>query len=179
MAHSPLGRPFPLAAAVLLAFLPSCASGNASPSDLPSFRHALLAGINRFRERHDLPPLEAEPRLDAVSQEWAEHLAAIGRLQHRSGHSLSSLLAAGGWETINENLYYSLPSPEPGKVLSDWEKSPFHRKNLLHPALQFAGLGRASATGGATYVVFNGAGGKQRKSWEELWKSLPFRHGGE
>ncbi len=164
-----------LAATASFLFWFSSTSEAASPSDLPSFREALLSQINHFRGGHDLPPLRADPRLNAASQEWAERLARIGRLQHRSGDSLSSLLDAGGWETINENLYYSSSSPEPEKVLADWEKSPLHRKNLLNPTLRFAGLGRASASSGATYLVFNGAGGKRGKTLKELWNGLPFR----
>lgn len=136
----------------------------------------MLAEINRFRSDHDLPPLKADPRLETASQEWAERIAADRRLQHRSDASLSSLLDTGGWETINENLYYASRSPDPAKVLADWKRSPFHRKNLLNPAIRFAGIGRALTSDGAAYVVFNGAGGKRSKNWKELWESLPFGH---
>lgn len=171
-----LARLLLLAAATSLALLPPRAPGAAPSSDLPAFREALLARINQLRARHDLPPLEADPRLDAASQEWAEQLSVARRLQHRSGDSLSSLLGAGGWETINENLHYQSSPPDPERVLAAWEKSPLHRKNLLNPTIRFAGLGLAIGKAGAAYVVFNGAGGKRRKSWEELWESLPFRH---
>ncbi|WP_155996489.1 CAP domain-containing protein [Verrucomicrobium sp. 3C] len=150
-----------------------------SSPDLPAFRQELLARINRLREHQDLPPLEADPRLQAASQEWAERLAAERRLRHRSDDSLSSLLEEGGWETINENLYYGSEPLNPGRVLMDWERSPLHRKNLLNPAIRLAGLGRAVGGNGAAYVVFNGAGGKRQKTWEELWQKLPFpRRGG-
>ncbi|QSR83976.1 CAP domain-containing protein [Methylacidimicrobium sp. B4] len=168
-----------LTAAAMLLLAPRGSPGAAPSSDLPSFREALLARINQFRVAHDRARLEVDSRLEAASQEWAERLAVLRRLQHRSDDSLSSLLEAGGWETINENLYYSSSSPDPERILADWEKSPFHRKNLLNPVLRFAGLGRASASGGATYVVFNGAGGERRKGWEDLWKHLPLLHRGE
>ncbi len=165
---------FLLAAAAVLLLSPPGLPGAVPSSDLPSFREALLGRINQLRMQNDRPPLEVDSRLEAASQEWAERLAVARRLQHRSDDSLSSLLEAGGWETINENLYYSSSSPDPARIVADWEKSPLHRKNLLNPELRFAGLGRAMTSRGAAYVVFNGAGGERRKSWEDLWKKLPF-----
>lgn len=159
-------------AALLLVIAPFPAA--AASSDLPWFRKTLLARINQFRAQRGRPPLEAEPRLEAASQEWAEHLALLGRLRHRSDASLAALRESGAWEEINENLYYSSSPLDPETVLADWEKSPPHRKNLLNPIIRFAGLGRAAASSGAVYVVFNGAGGEQRKRWQDLWKSLPF-----
>ncbi|MGD9896505.1 MAG: CAP domain-containing protein [Candidatus Methylacidiphilaceae bacterium] len=174
LAPSLPGRLLLLTLATSTALLLPGALARTSASDPPAFREALLAKINRFRADHDLPPLKADPRLQAASQEWAERLAAERRLQHRCADSLSSLLDDGGWETINENLYCSPQPLDPGKVIADWKRSPLHRKNILNPAIRFAGLGLAIATSGSAYVVFNGAGGRQRKSWEDLWERLPF-----
>ncbi|MDD4931898.1 MAG: CAP domain-containing protein [Methylacidiphilaceae bacterium] len=174
-----LGLRLLLTAATLFVLLPPEAPAAVSSSDLASFRQVLLARINQLRVHQDLPPLEADPRLQAASQEWAERLASERRLRHRSDDSLSSLLEERGWETINENLYYGSEPIDPERVLKDWERSPLHRKNLLNPAIRFAGLGKAVGGNGAAYVVFNGAGGMRRKSWEELWQRLPFRRRGE
>ncbi|WP_202212983.1 CAP domain-containing protein [Methylacidimicrobium sp. AP8] len=173
MSYHP-GRLILLATTASLLLLPAGAPGADPSVDRGAFRERLLDRINQLRARYGRPPLEADSRLEAASQEWADHLATIRRLQHRSDDSLSSLSDSGGWETINENLYYSTSPPDPERILADWEKSPLHKKNLLNPAIRFAGLGTATAEDRTHYVVFNGAGGKRPKAWKDFWKHLPF-----
>ncbi|WP_187146948.1 CAP domain-containing protein [Candidatus Methylacidiphilum infernorum] len=131
-------------------------SGHVSSFSLAKFRQLTLALINQFREDNNLPPLVANPRLDQISQQWAEHIALEKKLVHRSLSSLKEITQDEGWAVINENLHYSTEGIDPQETVLAWEKSPGHRKNLLEAAIQIAGIG-AAQNGRSGYVVFNGA----------------------
>jgi uncharacterized protein YkwD len=125
-----------------------------------SERAALLSGANRIRAEHDLGPLQRDARLDAYAQEWAEHLAEIGKLEHRSGRMLDLFLTVNGARLLNENLHYSWGFTTPLLALDGWMKSPPHRRNLLEEKITHAGFGFATRPKGnqtQIFVVFNGA----------------------
>uniref|UniRef100_A0A0A1XHF1 Cell wall protein PRY3 n=1 Tax=Zeugodacus cucurbitae TaxID=28588 RepID=A0A0A1XHF1_ZEUCU len=71
-------------------------SGGATSDEVSDFHRECLDAHNRFRARHqNCPPLSLNNELCKYAQQWAKHLAATGRLEHRQVH------------TYGENLYTS------------------------------------------------------------------------
>jgi hypothetical protein len=62
-------------------------------ADIDKFRQAILRSHNELRARHGAPAFTLDDRLNIYAQNWANHLAASGTLQHSGGN-------------YGENLYY-------------------------------------------------------------------------
>lgn len=141
--------------AATLAFLMTLAwaVGTAAGEQLET---GLLAAINQERAKTGLTLLKADARLTSAAREWAAVCARRQALIHRK--DLKPLMQAGGWTTANENVYMGTGPMTPARIVRAWMNSPGHRRNLLAPRITVAGLGLATASNGATYAVFNGAG---------------------
>ncbi|MBB5374112.1 CAP family protein [Acidocella aromatica] len=61
----------------------------------------LLAAHNAYRADVGLPPLRWSNRLAANAQQWADHLAKIGRLEH-SGSGQNLAMAAAGTQSLTQ-----------------------------------------------------------------------------
>ncbi len=61
----------------------------------------LLAAHNAYRASLGLPPLRWSDQLAARAQEWAEHLAEIGALEH-SGPGQNLAMAQAGTQTLTQ-----------------------------------------------------------------------------
>lgn len=101
---------------------------------------------NAARRAAGLHELSLDVNLNKKAQEWADHLAAIGRIEH-------SNVAEGvppGWRKLGENVGRG-PSIE--AVHNAFMSSAPHRANILDPA--FAGIGTGVAVGadGTVYIV--------------------------
>lgn len=102
--------------------------------------------INAVRTAHQLPALLPSPHAMAKAQAWAEHLAAIGHLEH-------SELWAGmpeGGRSIGENVGMG---GDLDAVYTAFLNSPKHRANLLDPRWNWVGTGVATSADGMLYVV--------------------------
>merc|ERR1712032_1088987 len=60
---------------------------NTDPVDLDKFRQDSLAAHNAYRAKHGVAALKISAELNALAQEWAEHLIATGRFEHRPNYS--------------------------------------------------------------------------------------------
>ncbi|MDZ7824121.1 MAG: CAP domain-containing protein [Ahrensia sp.] len=86
-----------------------------------------LDRINQFRGKNGLEPLIIDPRAERAALEHSVEMALLGELSHKN------------FKTRLANAQIVTPSAENvaagqqtiAKVLSDWEKSRDHRKNLL------------------------------------------------
>lgn len=116
----------------------------------------VLKEINQEREKRKLKPLRINPQLQDLAQEWAEHIARRGSMEHRSHRELQSFVMDHGLESISENLAYSSRSWKPGQIVRMWMESKRHRENLLQKDSEICGIGLSSA-GGKYYATFNGA----------------------
>ena len=100
--------------------------------------------INASRTSRGLSRLAMNRTLATKAQGWAQHLAAIGRLEH-------SDLTAGvpsNWRALAENVGYYTTLANVHQAFMD---SPGHRANILGP-YTFVGTGVARA-GSRVYVV--------------------------
>jgi len=73
---------------------PAHAQGLGGPADV-------LAAHNAYRASVGLAPLRWSDRLAARAQQWADHLAEIGVLQH-SGSGQNLAMAADGTQTVTQ-----------------------------------------------------------------------------
>jgi uncharacterized protein YkwD len=98
--------------------------------------NAHLSGINDFRGANGLPALAWEEGAYGKAHDWAEHLAAVGRLEHSK---LSDGVPAG-WRLLGENVAVAASEPAAMQLL---ESSAPHRANLLNPWFNRVAVGVA------------------------------------
>lgn len=129
--------------------------------DLDVLRTEVGEAVDRRRREHGLPPLAADPCLEAVAQSYAETSLAAGRMQHVAPDGSTPgdrVRAAGcGFLAVGENLATGPTGAE--AAVDGWMASPGHRRNLLDP--EFSALGVGVARGQDTQ-------GEARILWVQL-----------
>ncbi|XP_026844644.1 protein PRY1 [Drosophila persimilis] len=62
------------------------------------FAQECLNAHNKYRALHQAPPLTLNPKLNALATNWAQHLLALNRMEHRqnSGYGENIYMAMGG-----------------------------------------------------------------------------------
>lgn len=109
--------------------------------------HASEAGtihslLNQARGGSGLGPLARNGALDQVALNWANQMAAEGRLYHNPSYSAQ---IPGGWSRAAENIAQGYPT---GASMHDgWWNSPGHRANMLG---DFTDVGIAFIQAGGT-----------------------------
>ncbi len=83
-----------LAAFALLALLPSVRAVPIPGVD--DFSAEALAQINAFRQAEGRGPVVLDNTLNALSLEWARHLAEKGRMEHRSKNDMYAIVGRSG-----------------------------------------------------------------------------------
>jgi uncharacterized protein YkwD len=135
----------------LTLFAPAPGANGASPEELH-------AAVNRVRMEQHLRPLDSRAELAAVAEQHARDMIARGYLSHVSPEGKNPLERAqgaglAGFRLLAENIGVTSVRTDPHlAVLSDWLRSPDHRANILHPAFNAAGIGRAEGGGQVIYV---------------------------
>ncbi len=116
----------------------------------------VLAQVNAYRVRNDLPPLRADRRLARAALAHARDMADNDFFAHEgSDHTHSGVRArrAGyDWRAVGENIAGGLSSPE--DTVAGWMASAGHRQNMLNPVFRDAGIGhvfRAADDGDVRY----------------------------
>lgn len=100
--------------------------------------------INAERRAAGTHELANDFDLNARAQEWAEHLAAQGRLAH------SSMEIPAGATRVAENVAYG-PSVDVNH--RNLMNSPGHRANILDSRMTRVGIGVATSASGSVFVV--------------------------
>ncbi len=115
--------------------------------------------VNVVRREHHLRPLRGSEQLAAVAREHADDMARRGYRAHLSPEGKSALDRAhesgvDGFRLLAENIGWSnVPGDRVPAVIRAWLDSPSHRENLLNPAFNTSGVGRAETADGQTIVV--------------------------
>jgi uncharacterized protein YkwD len=125
-----------LALVVAMALLTSCLSNNQSKT---------LGQLNTDRNHNGMRSLSPLSQSVSKAQAWADHLAAIGYLQHSSLASSYSVR----WCALGENVGYG---PYTSTVEGAFMASPTHRGNILSGTWNHAGTGVARR-GSTVFVV--------------------------
>lgn len=113
----------------------------------------IVSETNKLRAQHGLAPVKRDGNLDKVSQNWANHLAQIDELNHRS-HFIDkypSYLNRGG----SENILQAWDKYSAHDLVQIWYNSPGHRANMLSPKAKSLGVGMATRHDGKLYAVQN------------------------
>jgi uncharacterized protein YkwD len=120
---------------------------------------AALAEINAFRRKHGLKPVVLDQRLIRAAGTSARYQASRGRIGHRgpggsrpwdrarsAGYSphLTAENVASGQKSFSE-------------AMRGWERSPDHKRNLLLPDAESAGVAVSYRNGRAYYTLVLGA----------------------
>jgi uncharacterized protein YkwD len=130
--------------------------GGPEPTSPEEARARLLARVNGLRSGGGVAGVQADARLDAVAQAYAERMATQRFFAHVSpdGDALPDRLeqAGYGYTASGENLGMAAG---PLAAHAAIEESPGHRKNLLDPAFERVGFGlaRQSRDGGSEVVL--------------------------
>lgn len=113
-------------------------------ASVPEARQRILERINALRRANGLPAMTRDETLEGVAQAYSERMAREGFFGHVSpeGGTLRQRLPQDGtaYGTAGENLGLA-----PGPLAAHFgiEHSPGHRKNLLEPRFNRAGIGIA------------------------------------
>lgn len=112
----------------------------------------MLDALNRFREDNGVAPLKALNSLNAISQAWAEKMAADGQMRHNPVYSAKY---PKGWTFAGENVAQNWEGVTADELVAQWAESDSHRKNMLNTRYTHAGFGIATAEDGKVFAVQN------------------------
>ncbi len=115
---------------------------------------AFVSRINSLRESKGLNSLESYGELNAVAQQWAEHMAAEGGISHNA--SLPNEVSAP-WQTLGENVG---AGTDVDGLMEAFINSPAHYRNLVDADYGYVGVGVVWGADGRLYTchVFMGMG---------------------
>ena len=144
--------------ALALAAAGAAMAAPAPPSPDPSqVESALVQASNGFRTDNGLRVLSRDDRLSAEARRFAEFLARTGAFSHTAdGREPSDRAEAAGYDycELAENIAYAADSSGMTldtlvrRLMTGWEGSPGHRRNLLNGYVTDTGVGVALAPGG-------------------------------
>ncbi len=131
----------------LLILILSCATAMADECDLGTkVNVALCKGTTTVRSWEGLPPLRADPNLNAMAEEMAVLLAELNadggkKLTHNlpGGNSFRERSTRWGLRRAGENIAAGQRST--GAVMKSWAKSPGHYRNIMAPQFRRIGTG--------------------------------------
>lgn len=120
---------------------------------LDEFENRILARINAKRANRGLPKVRYfSSCVDRFAERWAGHLAETGEVRHRA--SLTRILGRCHLSWVGETIAWGQPMTPAGAVRA-WMRSPAHRKVIMKPRANRAGIGVRIATNGTILAVLN------------------------
>jgi uncharacterized protein YkwD len=135
------------AGAVLAIVLLALAAAGCMPADAKSF----VDRTNALRTSVGVPALKENDTLTRKAEEWAQHMAATGKLEHSN---LSDGVSSLSWTALGENVGYSSPSGDTLKLIHDlFVSSSGHRANLVNRDFTHMGVGVATDKAGTVWVA--------------------------
>ena len=133
--------------AILAIVVLALAAAGCMPGDARTF----LERTNNYRISKGVPVLREHDTLTRKAEDWAQHMAATGRLEHSN---LSSGLSGLAWKSLGENVGYSSPTSDTYKTIHNmFVNSSGHRANLLNKGFTHMGVGVAKDKYGRVWVA--------------------------
>ncbi|MRX50760.1 CAP domain-containing protein [Paracoccus sp. S-4012] len=115
---------------------------------------ALVAATNEARVARGLAKVRAHPTLSHAAAAHSCDMATRGTLSHAGSSTRGPgprLAQAGyGWAVVAENIAVG-PRWDAGQALAQWNLSPGHLANILHPQAREVGIGGAFTADGMGY----------------------------
>ena len=146
-----------LLALTVVASAIACAAGASPPEpDVGQAESALIQASNGFRGENGLKALRPDERLSAEARRFAEYLARTNTFSHTAdGREPSERAQAAGYDycELAENIAWAADSSGMSldklvrRLMTGWETSPGHRRNLLNGTVTDTGVGVAPAPG--------------------------------
>jgi uncharacterized protein YkwD len=127
---------------------------NLSRGDVQLNVPAAISLISDYRRKNGLPPLVADPKLQAMAEEQARAMARQNKVTHDpGGRNFTKRLKASGFDAQRaaENVgagYHTM-----AEAFSGWRDSLSHNKNMLLPGATRVGIATAYAPN-SKYKVF-------------------------
>jgi len=131
-------------------------------SALDELREELLRVHNIKRAKHNAGPLVLDDQLNSTAQEWAEYLARVNVMQHRTnlhqlkyGENIFMTYGQGGVPAseATQNWYSEINQYDYN--YGGFSMSTGHFTQVVWKGTKECGFGRATANSGAVYVVGN------------------------
>lgn len=147
----------PLAAIALVAAFAACAPIKSGPAPSLSFGAAhphaqeLYHLVNADRAAHGLGPVHWNDQLGGLAQNWSNHQAAIGSMQHQNLQAILESPGYGHFSGMGENVLTGGCGTSAGQMHQAWMNSPAHRANILGN-FNAVGIGIA-CNGGSVYAT--------------------------
>lgn len=115
----------------------------------------LLDGVNRTRAAAGIPPLQMNAQLNDAAMAQARHLATTGRLSHLgpNGKKLGERVQRAGYDYAETAENLASGPPDPTRIVSLWQSSPGHNRNMLNPTFSDAGIGHVTSDSVDYWVV--------------------------
>jgi hypothetical protein len=117
-----------------------------APANAQGETSQFLSLLNDYRVQQGLAPLQLDPELSAIAQEWAEYTASVGESRHPED------LTAGvdlPWLRLAENV---ASGPTPTAIWQGLIDSPGHHKNIVDDRYTHIGIGAAYSADGDLYI---------------------------
>lgn len=121
---------------------------------------------NEARIRNGQAELALDAQLSAAAQEWAETMASAGDYQHSGVDRLTSIMEAGTFGAVGENIHaperqcsagpsctHVSAQPTSGTLHVDWLASSSHRQNMLDGRWDRVGVGVFCGVDGRVWAV--------------------------
>jgi uncharacterized protein YkwD len=121
--------------ALLLHAAPAMAQATAKAAAPERFAQEVLGLVNQLREAQGLALLLTDPALTDIAAARSQDMASAGRLSHAG---FAPAFAASGRQTCVENLAFG--HRQPFALVAAWQASASHQRNLVAPALRYAGV---------------------------------------
>jgi uncharacterized protein YkwD len=126
--------------------------------DLATAAKSIVEQTNAFRTKEKRGPVSADEKLIATAKDFADFMARTDEYGHHAdGNSPGERAKRHGYDycLLDENIAYVFSSrgfdtgPLAEKLVTGWEKSPPHRKNMLDPDVTQTGVAvaRSEKTG--------------------------------
>ena len=144
-AHTPAKRRS--AKAILAIVVLALAAAGCMPKDAKTF----LDRTNSLRSSVGVRQLKEHDTLTKKAEDWAQHMAATGKLEHST---LSSNLGSLNWRYLGENVGYSSPTSDTLKTIHNmFVNSAPHKANLVNSKFTHMGVGVAKDKYGRVWVA--------------------------
>lgn len=130
----------------------------AEDPQLARLEQQLHGAVNDFRRAQKLIPLERRADLDAVARAHSEDMVRRGFFAHENPdgelwHHRIDRAGISGYTMAGENVAQT-NEPDPNRaVLTGWENSADHRRNLEFRAFNATGVGIARAPDGRLFYT--------------------------
>jgi uncharacterized protein YkwD len=130
----------------------------ADDPQLARLEQQLQRSVNDFRHANKLIALERRADLDAVARAHSEDMVRRAFFAHENPdrelwHQRIDRAGITGYTMAGENVAQT-NEPDPNHaVLTGWENSPDHRRNLAFPSFNATGVGIARAADGRLFYT--------------------------